>query len=101
MKKRRLDLLKKRNSKIVLVETKESETIIDLANKANDVFLKLKKSAGVTLDYKSVDEMIRLWNFVMIKTSDTLEKISEKVELEYSEPASIALLKEIMENSKK
>lgn len=43
MKKRRADLLKKHNSKIVLADTLESEAMVDLAMKANDIFLKLKK----------------------------------------------------------
>ncbi|WP_270985585.1 hypothetical protein [Campylobacter helveticus] len=98
MKKRRIDLLKRKNSKIILVDTLEAEMIADLAFKANDIFLKLKKSAGVTIDYESIDETLKLWNLIMIKTSQSLEKIANKLDMEYIEPSSITILKKSGEN---
>lgn len=98
MKKRRIDLLKKKNSKIVLVDTIESEALVDLSIKTNEIFLKLRKSAGVSIDYETVDNTIKIWSEIMIKTSQSLEKIAGKIEIEYTEPASISILRNKMEN---
>ncbi|ECR2457532.1 TPA: hypothetical protein ACGFFS_001811 [Campylobacter coli] len=97
MKKRRADLLKKQNSKIVLADTLESEAMVDLAMKANDIFLKLKKTAGVGLDFKDADEMLMLWNLVLVKSSQTLEQISQKIDMKYDEPFTITLAREKLE----
>ncbi|HEA8160178.1 TPA: hypothetical protein RXN19_001820 [Campylobacter jejuni] len=97
MKKRRADLLKKHNSKIVLADTLESEAMVDLAMKANDIFLKLKKTAGVGLDFKDADEMLMLWNLVLVKSSQTLEQISHKIDMKYDEPFTITLAREKLE----
>ncbi|HED6008603.1 TPA: hypothetical protein R5V60_001543 [Campylobacter coli] len=97
MKKRRADLLKKHNSKIVLTDTLESEAMVDLAMKANDIFLKLKKTAGVGLDFKDADEMLMLWNLVLVKSSQTLEQISQKIDMKYDEPFTITLAREKLE----
>ena len=93
MKKRRMDLFNKRNSKIVLADTLQSEALVDLALKANDIFLKLKKSAGVSSDYESVDKTLMLWHQIMIKSSQSLEKIASKLEMPYQEPSSITIMK--------
>ncbi|ARE80618.1 MULTISPECIES: hypothetical protein [Campylobacter] len=90
--------MRRKNSKIILVDTLEAEMIADLAFKANDIFLKLKKSAGVTIDYDSIDETLKLWNLIMVKTSQSLEKIANKLDMEYVEPSSITILKKSEEN---
>lgn len=97
MKKRRADLLKKQNSKIILADTLESAAMADLAMKANDIFLKLKKTAGVGLDFKDADEMIRLWNLILVKSSQTLEQISQKIDMSYDEPFTVTLARENLE----
>ncbi|EAH8900179.1 hypothetical protein EWX78_08020 [Campylobacter coli] len=97
MKKRRADLLKKQNSKIVLADTLESAAMIDLAMKANDIFLKLKKTAGVGLEFKDANEMIKLWSLILVKSSQTLEQISQKIDMRYDEPFTITLTRENLE----
>ncbi len=93
MKKRRMDLLKKKNSKIVIANIAETEPLLDLIVKGNDIFAKLKKLAGVSIEFEDVDMILEQWGIIMIKTSDTLSKISQKIEVDYIEPASISLLK--------
>ncbi|EJI1209290.1 hypothetical protein I9451_00055 [Campylobacter jejuni] len=71
--------------------------MVDLAMKANDIFLKLKKTAGVGLDFKDADEMLMLWNLVLVKSSQTLEQISQKIDMKYDEPFTITLAREKLE----
>ncbi|EHH2107973.1 hypothetical protein PJO11_001517 [Campylobacter coli] len=97
MKKRRADLLKKQNSKIVLTDTLESAAMVDLAMKANDIFLKLKKTAGIGLEFEDADEMLRLWSLILVKSSQTLEQISQKIDMQYDEPFTITLAREKLE----
>lgn len=93
MKNRRKQLLKQRNTKIVLSRTKETDMILDLAQKTDEIFFKLRVLAGVELDYEQVDAMLEAWEKIMIKTSEALKSISARLDLEYIEPSLISLSK--------
>lgn len=49
------------------------------------------------LDFKDADEMLMLWNLVLVKSSQTLEQISQKIDMKYDEPFTITLAREKLE----
>lgn len=91
MKNRRTEILKKKNSKIIISKTKEADIILDLAQKTDEIFFKLRSLAGIELDYEQVDTMLEAWENLMIRTSDVLKSVSTRLEMEYIEPSSITL----------
>lgn len=94
MKRRRTQMLKKKNAKIVLSQTKETDMLLDLAQKTDTIFLKLRSLAGNELEYEQVDILLKSWENIMIRTSDALKNISAKIDLEYIEPSLISISKQ-------
>ncbi|KGI55425.1 hypothetical protein LR59_12095 [Campylobacter sp. MIT 97-5078] len=94
MKNRRTQILRKKNSRIIVSRTKESDMILDLAQKTDEIFFKLRNLAGIELEYEQVDTMLEAWEKIMVKTSEALRSISSRLDLEYIEPSLISISKE-------
>lgn len=90
---RRIQLIKQKDSRVIISRTKETDMILDLAQKADDIFFKLRNSAGLDIDYEQVDLLLNSWANIMVKTSDALSGIAAKIELDYIEPSSISISK--------
>lgn len=92
--KKRQDMLKKTNSKIVYLDTQESELMYELLIKTNEVFKDLTKNAGMgKLEFDEALEIREKFKNMMIKTSDVLSFISSKNDKEYAEPFVISKLR--------
>lgn len=92
--KKRVEMLKKRNSKVVYLDTKESELMYELLIKTNDVFKDLLKKAGAGgLDFDEAMAIREKFQSMMIKTSDVLNLISDKTGKEYDEPFVLAKIR--------
>ncbi|NDJ27926.1 hypothetical protein DMB95_08920 [Campylobacter sp. MIT 12-8780] len=94
MKNRRTQILRKKNSRIIVSRTKEADMILDLAQKTDEIFFKLRNLAGIELEYEQVDTMLEAWEKIMVKTSEALRSISSRLDLEYIEPSLISISKE-------
>lgn len=92
-KNRRIQLIKQRDSRIITSRTKETDLILDLAQRADDIFFKLRNMAGLDIDYEKVDAMLNSWANIMIHTSDALKGIASSIEMDYIEPSSISISK--------
>ncbi|TQR27420.1 hypothetical protein [Campylobacter sp. MIT 97-5078] len=68
--------------------------ILDLAQKTDEIFFKLRNLAGIELEYEQVDTMLEAWEKIMVKTSEALRSISSRLDLEYIEPSLISISKE-------
>lgn len=90
---RRIQLIKQKDSRIIISRTKETDMILDLAKKADDIFYKLRNMAGLDIDYEQVDALLNSWANIMIKTSDVLSGVAAKIEMDYIEPSSISISK--------
>ena len=93
-KNRRIQLLKHKDTRIVTSRTKETDMMLDLAQKTDDIFFKLRNMAGLDIDYEKTDAMLEAWTKIMIHTSEALNDIATSIEMEYIEPSSISLSKE-------
>lgn len=92
-KNRRIQLIKQKDSRILTSRTKETDMILDLAQKTDDIFFKIRNMAGLDIDYEQVDLMLNAWANIMIKTSEALQGIASRIEMDYIEPSSISISK--------
>lgn len=92
-KNRRIQLIKQKDSRVIISRTKETDMILDLAQKADDIFSKLRNIAGLDIEYEQADAILNSWANIMIKTSDALSAIASKIEMDYIEPSSISISK--------
>lgn len=92
-KNRRIQLIKQKDSRVIISRTKETDMILDLAQKTDDIFFKLRNIAGLDIEYKQADAILNSWANIMIKTSDALSSIASKIEMDYIEPSSISISK--------
>ena len=92
--KKREDMIKKANSKIVYIDTKETELMFELLIKTNDVFKELRSKAGdEEIDIETANSIISKFQNTILKTSGILELISENIGYKYNEPLHIAKLR--------
>jgi len=91
--KKRVDMLKKSNSKVVYLDTREAELMYELLIKTNDVFKSLRKAGDNEIEFSEADAIIKKFQNMMLKTSDVLSFISEKTGKEYSEPFMLAKIR--------
>jgi len=95
---KRIDMLKKQNSKIVYLDTKEAEMMYELLIKTNDVFKKLLKKAGAGgMDFDEANSTREKFQNMLLKTSDVLSLISDKTGEEYYEPFLLAKIRDAKE----
>jgi|GEM_PF-3014685 len=91
--KKRVDMLKKSNSKIIYLDCKEAELMYELLIKTNDVFKALRKAEVNEIEFSQADEIIKKFQSMMLKTSDVLSFISKKTAKPYSEPFMLAKIR--------
>jgi len=92
---KREDMIKKQNSKIVYLDTKEAEMMYELLIKTNDVFKKLLKKAGAGgMDFDEAAATREKFQNMLLKTSDVLSLISDKTGEEYHEPFLLAKIRD-------
>lgn len=92
---KREDMIKKQNSKIVYLDTKEAELMYELLVKTNDVFKNLLKKAGAGgMDFDEATAIREKYQNMMLKTSDVLSLISDKTGDEYHEPFMLAKIRD-------
>ncbi|EAK0799704.1 hypothetical protein PQO74_000427 [Campylobacter lari] len=87
-------LLNKRDSQIVILESKEAKILLDLAKKTDEIFTLIRKNAGNSINIDKANNTIKAWNDFLIETSCYIEEINKDLNIEYLEPISIVLLKE-------
>ncbi|MCR6590512.1 Uncharacterised protein [Campylobacter insulaenigrae] len=87
-------LLNKRDSQIIILESKEAKILLDLTKKADEIFTKIRNNAGHFITVDKANNTIKAWNDFLIETSSYIEEISKDLNIEYLEPISIVLLKE-------
>lgn len=89
-------MIKKQNSKIVYLDTKEAEIMYELLVKTNDVFKNLLKKAGAGgIDFDEATAIREKFQNMMLKTSDVLSLISDKIGVEYQEPFMLAKIRDV------
>lgn len=99
--KKRVDMLKKENSKVIYIDTKEAELMYELLIKTNDVFKNIIKKAGAGgLDFEEAKSIRDKFQTMMFKTSDVLKVISNKTDVEYNEPFMLAKIRNEIEQNR-
>lgn len=92
---KRKDLLKHPNSRVIVLESKESEMMFDLLINTNDIFKNLRQRAGKEgeISVEEATDIISKFQNTLLKTSDILSIVSESIEYPYSEPIAFARMR--------
>ncbi|KIM06058.1 MAG: hypothetical protein KN64_00705 [Sulfurovum sp. AS07-7] len=92
---KREDMIKKQNSKIVYLDTKEAEMMYELLIKTNDIFKKILKKAGAGgMNLNEAIATREKFQNMLLRTSDVLNLISTKTGVEYHEPFLLAKIRD-------
>lgn len=92
---KRKDLLKHPNSRVIILESKESEMMFDLLMNANDIFKNLRQKAGKEgeISIEEATDIISKFQNTLLKTSKILEIVSESLGYPYNEPIAFARMR--------
>lgn len=89
-------MLKHPKSKVIVLDTRESEMMYDLLFTANDVFKTLREKAGRDgeISVAEATDIILKFQNTLLKTSDILSIVAESIDYPYHESIMFAKLRD-------
>jgi hypothetical protein len=85
-------LARERNSRVILCHTPDTYLLTDLAKSADRAIRALRDRIYTTLKPEDVGPLFEEYNEATLKLHEVIEKISEKVDIQYRPPRTIRIM---------
>ncbi|HEG3194689.1 TPA: hypothetical protein SCY87_000469 [Campylobacter upsaliensis] len=93
MNKKRKQALKNTNAKIVWTKNYESELLLELLMKNNDIFTALRQKMGQDFEIERAVQIQKAYHKAINSMSSLLERLSKELGLNYKEGVLLAELR--------